>query len=86
MLTSLEKKPSKGTALTLLVPTLARAISYRRKRQTAFALATCLQASGRGSGELTLSQDSHGMPLRCHARHGVTPCVWDAHERLGRSP
>jgi transposase len=44
LLTRLEKKPSKGKALTILAHTLARAISSMLKRQTAFALETFLQA------------------------------------------
>ncbi len=37
------------------------------KRQTACALETFLQAEGRGGGERTVSLDSHGMHLICHA-------------------
>jgi transposase len=40
----LEKKPSKGKALTILAHPLARAVSDMLKRQTAFALETFLQA------------------------------------------
>jgi len=63
LLTRLEKKPSTGNALTILAHKWARAVYYRRKRQTAFDLETCLQAEGRGVGELTVSLDSHGMHL-----------------------
>ena len=63
LLTRLEKKHSKGKALTILAHQLARAVYDMRKRQTACALETCLQAEGRGVGELTVSLDSHGMPL-----------------------
>jgi len=41
--TRLEKQPSQGKALTLLAPTLARAVYDRLQRQTAFARDTCLQ-------------------------------------------
>ena len=44
LLTRLEKKHSKGTALTILAHTLARAIYDMLKRQTAFDLETFLQA------------------------------------------
>jgi transposase len=54
LLTRLEKKHSKGKALTILAHKLARAIYYMLKRQTAFDLETFLHASGRGGGELTV--------------------------------
>jgi transposase len=44
LLTRLEKKHSKGQALTILAHTLARAIYYMLKRQTAFDLETFLHA------------------------------------------
>ena len=44
LLTRLEKKPSKGKALTILAHTLARAVYDMLHRQTAFALDTFLQA------------------------------------------
>jgi transposase len=43
LLTRLEKKHSKGKALTILAHTLARAVYYMLKRQTAFDLHTFLQ-------------------------------------------
>jgi transposase len=43
LLTRLEKKHSKGKALTILAHKLARAVSYMLKRQTAFDLDTFLQ-------------------------------------------
>ena len=44
LLTRLEKKHSKGKALTILAHTLARAVYDMLKRQTAFDLETFLQA------------------------------------------
>ena len=44
LLARLEKKHSKGKALTILAHTLARAVSDMLKRQTAFALETFLHA------------------------------------------
>lgn len=44
LLTRLEKKHSKGKALTILAHKLARAIYYMLKRQTAFDLETFLHA------------------------------------------
>jgi len=85
-LTRLEKKHSKGKALTILAHTLARAISSMLTRQTAFDLETFLHAEGRRGGALTVSLDSHGMNLLRNARHGVKNCVLERHERLGRSP
>ena len=75
LLTRLEKKPSKGTAFTILAHTLARAVYYMLTRQTAFDLDTFLQGYGRGAGELKASLDSHGMNLIRHARHAVKNCV-----------
>ena len=43
LLTRLEKKHSKGKALTILAHKLARAVYYMLKRQTAFDLDTFLQ-------------------------------------------
>ena len=43
MLTRLEKKHSKGKALTILAHTLARAVYYMLKRRTACDLDTFLQ-------------------------------------------
>jgi transposase len=43
LLARLEKKHRKGKALTILAHTLARAVYYRLKRQTAFDLPTFLQ-------------------------------------------
>ncbi len=67
----MREKHRQGTALTILAPTLARALSSMFKRQTAFDLATCLQGEGRGAGERKASLDSHGMRLILNARHGV---------------
>jgi transposase len=82
----LARKPSKGKALTILAHPLARAVYSMRKRQTACALETCLQAEGRGGGARTVSLDSHGMHLLRHARHGVKNGVLERSERLGRYP
>ncbi len=75
LLTRLEKKPSTGTAFTILAHKLARAVYYMLTRQTAFDLDTFLQGYGRGAGELKASLDSHGMNLIRHARHAVKNCV-----------
>ena len=58
----------------MLAPPWARAVYDRRKRQTACELETCLQASGRGVGALTVSLDSQGMPLIRHTGHAIKPC------------
>src|SRR5437899_7644611 len=52
LLARLEKKHSKGKALTILAHKLARAVYYMLQRQTAFDLDTFLHGSGRGAGEL----------------------------------
>jgi Transposase IS116/IS110/IS902 family len=43
LLSRLEQKPAQGKALSLLAPTLGRAVSDRRKRHTAFAMDLCLR-------------------------------------------
>jgi hypothetical protein len=65
----LEKKPSKGKALTLLAHQWARAVYDMFKRQTAFDMNTFLHGAGRRGGELGASLDSHGMPLISNALH-----------------
>lgn len=75
LLTRWEKTHRTGNALTILAHPLARAVSYLRQRQTAFALETVLQASGRGVGALHTALDSQGMPLIRHAHSRVNPCV-----------
>jgi len=51
LLARLEKKHSKGKALTILAHKLARAVYYMLKRQTAFDMNTFLHGEGRGVGE-----------------------------------
>jgi transposase len=50
-LASLAKKHDKGQALTILAHKLARAVYYRRKRKTAFAIDRCLRTSGSRASE-----------------------------------
>ena len=73
-LARLEKKHSKGKALTILAHQLARAVYDLLQRQTAFALDTFLQGCRRGVGARTASLDNSGMPLSTHARHGGNHC------------
>jgi hypothetical protein len=61
--------------LTILAHTLARAVSYLLKHQTAFALDTFLRGEGRGVRELKASLDSDGRTLILNARAGVNPGV-----------
>ena len=51
-LTRLEKKHSKGKALTILAPKVARAVYDRLQRKPAFDMHKFLNAEGRGVGEL----------------------------------
>jgi hypothetical protein len=67
-LARLEKKHSTGKAFTILAHQVARAVYDRLKRTTAFDLHPCLQASGRGVGELHASLDSRGMSRFINAR------------------
>jgi len=75
LLARLEKKHSKGKALTILAHTLARAVYDMLKRQTAFDLETFLHGEGRGASELQASLDSHGMTLLHNAPSGGNHCV-----------
>ena len=68
-LARLENKPDKGTALTILAHTLARAVSDRLKRQTAVDMDVCLRASGSRAGAPAVSLDAHGLSLH--------PCPWN---------
>ena len=74
-LTRLEKKHSKGKALTILAHTLARAVYDMLQHKTAFDMPTFLNSSGRGVGKLDASRDNHGMTLTIHALQGTKDCV-----------
>jgi transposase len=74
-LTRLEKKHSKGKALTILAHKLARAVYYMLKHKTAFDMAKFLNGSGRGVGELAASLASPGMTLTIHALPCTNICV-----------
>ncbi|HSX81065.1 MAG TPA: transposase [Candidatus Saccharimonadia bacterium] len=65
-----EKKHGTGTALTILAPPLARAVSDLLQRHTAFALDTCLHGEGRGVGARNAALDRHGMHGLRNARYG----------------
>jgi len=52
-----------GHAVTILAHPWARAVSSMFKRQTAFALDTCLRGEGRGAGEFHAALDRPGMHL-----------------------
>jgi transposase len=74
-LARLEKKYSKGKALTIFAHKLARAVYDMFNRSTACDMHTCLQAYGRGVGALNAELDSRGMSrfihARCCVKHGV---------------
>lgn len=74
-LTRLEKKHSKGKALTIGAQQLARAVYYRLQHTTAFAMATFLHGSGRGGGELAAYLANPGMTLTIHALPCTNTCV-----------
>lgn len=71
-LARLEKKHDKGKALSILAHTLARAVSYMLKRQTAFDLEHFLQSSGSRAGAPGAALDTEGMSLH---RTDVTPMM-----------
>jgi transposase len=81
-LTRLEKKHSKGKALTILAHQLARAVYFMLKNKRAFDMDTCLRSSGRGVGELAASLDNAGMTLTRYALPCPHTCVA---ERRGAS-
>ena len=62
-LARLTTQPGTGKALTGLAHHLARAVSDRCKRDTAFALKKCLQESWRGAGAPDASRDAPGISL-----------------------
>ena len=70
-----EKKHQKGKALTILAPTLARAVYDMLQQKTAFAMPTFLHSSGRGVGTLDASLDHDGMTLTIHALPCMKDCV-----------
>lgn len=79
-----EKTHGQGTALTLLAPKVARAVSYMVRRGTGFAMAPLLQGSGSRAGEPAASLDTDGISLQTVLGKTVTPCVLarDAGHRL----
>jgi transposase len=74
-LTRLEKKQSKGKALTIVAHQLARAVYDMLQHKTAFAMSKFLHGSGRGVGERDASLDNPGMTLTIHALQCTKDCV-----------
>jgi transposase len=60
LLARLEKKHDKGQALSILAPTLGRAVYYMLKRKTAGDMDLCLRTSGSRAGEPGASLDPQG--------------------------
>jgi hypothetical protein len=69
-LTRLARKHGKGKALTILAHTLARAVYDMLKRDTAFALDTCLRESWSRAGEpaASLAADGISLAVECWQR------------------
>jgi transposase len=68
LLTRVENKHGQGNALTIRAHQLARAVSDRLQRQTAFERDLFRRASRSSAGEPAVSRDTHGMrlhPARC---------------------
>src|SRR2546428_824398 len=63
-LARLEKKHSKGKALTILAHTLARAVYDMLQHKTAFDMPKFLNSSGRGVGTLDASRDNKYPPAK----------------------
>jgi hypothetical protein len=74
-LTRLEKKQSKGQALTIFAHKLARAVYLMLQHKTAFDMAKFVHRSGRGVGELAASLANAGMTLPIHALPCTNSCV-----------
>jgi hypothetical protein len=64
-----EKQHGTGKALTILAQKLARAGYDRRKRNTAFDMASVFRAERRSAGAPAVSLDTHGM--RLHPARGI---------------
>jgi transposase len=76
-LTRLEKKHSKGKALTIFAHKLARAVSFLLKNQKAFDMNTFFRSYGRGVGELGASLANAGLTLTIYALPCLNTCVAD---------
>src|SRR3989454_8452269 len=86
-LARLEKKQSKGKALTILAHKLARAVYYMLKRKVAFDMKRFLNDEGRGVGERDVSLDNHGMNLILATLSNASMTTsLNAYERLGHYP
>jgi len=85
-LARLEKKHSKGKALTILAHKVARAVYSMLKRQTAFALHTFLQGKGGEPVSSTPNWTATGCTCSATLATVSTTASLHAPERLGRSP
>jgi transposase len=83
-LARLEKQHGKGTALTLLAQTLARAVSSLRKRHVAFERATFLQCYGRGADEPDASLDHKGANRQEALDTAASTAAWKAQAPRGQ--
>jgi transposase len=85
-LTRLEKKHSKGKALTVLAHKLARAVYDMVKRRTACDMDQFLHGSGSGASEPTASLGHYGVSLTTVLGPGVTSCVCERSGAQRRCP
>lgn len=81
-----EKQHGKGKALTVLAPTLARAVYALLKRRGVFDLATLLQSAGRRAGEPAASLGHDGRSLAPVLCHEAPRASTNAHEPRGTWP
>jgi hypothetical protein len=81
-----EKKHDKGTALTVLAQTLARAVSHLLQRQVAFERETGFQRSGRGADTPGASLAPHGTHLHEAPDTAVSTASLHAKAPLGHEP
>ena len=74
-LARLEKKQSKGKALTILAHKLARAVYDMLQHKTAFDMPTILAQLRERRRKLDAARDHDGMTLTIHALQGTKDCV-----------
>jgi hypothetical protein len=79
----LENKHDKGKALRILAQKLGRAVSYMRKRHTAFEMRLFLQASGSRARAPDAALDVKGLRLTCAHPVINATASWNAIVRLG---
>jgi hypothetical protein len=84
LLSRVEKKHDKGTALSILAHTRGRAVYCMLQRQVAFDMHLFLQSSGSRVGEPGASLDTTGRSLQRACSLPALAAPWNAQARRGR--